>query len=143
MTESVDAPRIRQRPEGLRGKFVGKTLAFALAIAVLAVIVSAALHFSWAGKFSGPPLPEYPVAQTVGGIHQRLLDSEPRGLAKKAAAQHALTEYGVVDSHRNVVRIPIDRAMDWLVDDARRNELSFPDRASVLDAGVAGPSGRR
>lgn len=129
-----ELPRVRQRLEGLRGKFVAITVGVAIALAILAVLVSATLHFSWSRTFSGPAIPGYPVAETVGGIHQRLLDGPPRGLVKRDVAEHALTEYRVVDVRGGVARIPIDRAMDWLVEDARRNELSFPDRASVLDA---------
>lgn len=135
MTDSTRLREIRQEPEGVQGKTVRTTLALAIVIMVLAVLASSLLMSRWFGEVKEPAAPpRYPAAETVGEIYQVLLEDRPRGLAKKAEAERALGQFRRIGS---VAQIPIDRAMDWLADDAKRGALSFPDPGTVSDAGAA------
>ena len=135
---------VKQQPEGLRGPFVAAMITAAIVIGLFAVLVSGILLAGWAGRIAGPaPLPQYPVAKTVAGIHQTNVRGAPDGLVRQAAELKALTEYRYVDPQRKVAQIPVERAMDWLVEDARSGALPAPDPGSVTAADLERSDGSR
>jgi hypothetical protein len=133
---------LKQEPENVRGAFVGKTVTAAVVIGCLAVLVSGILLAAWSGRLAGQSaLPHYPVSERVGGIYQTDLAGPPHGLIVQDAELKSLERYHYVDRSRKVAQIPIERAMAWLADDARRSRIRSPDPGSVLDAGAGTPDG--
>ena len=59
-----------------------------------------------------------------------------RGGARVDESLKTLSRYGWVDRERGVAQIPIERAMQWLADDAKRGVLHSPDPATTPDAGA-------
>jgi hypothetical protein len=52
----------------------------------------------------------------IGRVRQDLFDDHPSGLSLDALKRSELASYGWVDRDRGVARIPIDRAMDLVVE---------------------------
>jgi hypothetical protein len=127
---------LKQQPEDVRGAFVTRTVAFAIVVSTLAVIVSAVLLGMWRKHIATSRPPGYPVSKTVAGIHQTDVRALPDGLRSEQAALKSLGEYRYVGGEHEIARIPIERAMDWLVEDAQRGMLPVPDPGTMADAGT-------
>lgn len=135
MIEPQRSPIVEQAPEGLRGGLVTATIMASIVIILICVAVVGLLLFRKTGRVAGgSEVPAYPVASAVGGIHQLPLDGPASGLVASAVAHRSLERYGWVDRDRGIARIPIDRAIDWVVDDALGGPLPSPDPATVVDA---------
>ena len=127
---------LKQQTEDVRGAFVTKTVFGAIVVGALSVIVSALLLGMWREHIATSRPPGYPVSKTVAGIHQTDVRASPDGLRSDQEALKSLGEYGYVGSDRKIARIPIERAMDWLVEDAQRAMIPVPDPGTVADAGT-------
>ncbi len=133
-----EEPAPEQAPEEVSGRLVTLTMVSSVAVTVICVAISSLLLLAYSGRVAGgAEVPSYPVASTVAGIHQTPIDGPGSGIDQVAAAERALTQYGWVDRRDGVVRIPIDRAIAWLVDDARNGVLASPDPA-VFDGRAGG-----
>jgi hypothetical protein len=129
-------PPVRQSREGLNGKLV-TIVVFATAIATaLAAIIAAALLARFRGRMQGAPAP-YPVATAIAAIHQTPIAGPADADALAAQARKRLQEYRMLAKDRSIAAIPIERAMDWLSDDARNGRLLSLDPATIPDAGAA------
>jgi len=138
MSGSGELPTPVQAPDGIRGRPVIVTASVSIVIAALGVLVSSLLLFANTGRIAGgAEVPSYPVARTVAGIHQTPADGPADGLDQVARARRSLDQYGWADRAGGVARIPIDRAIQWFVDDAKHGRVSSPDPAIV----VAPPAG--
>jgi hypothetical protein len=128
---------LKQQSEDVRGAFVTKTVAFAIVVGALAVIASAVLLGMWRAHIATSRPPGYPASTTVAGIHQTDVRAPPDGLRSEQALLKSLGEYRYVDGEHKIARIPIERAMDWLVEDAERGMVPVPDPGTMPDAGTA------
>ena len=127
---------LKQQSEDVRGAFVTKTVAFAIVVGTLAVIGSAVLLGTWREHIATSPQPRYGASKTVAGIHQTDVRAAPDGLGSEQAALKSLGEYRDVGGGHEIARIPIERAMDWLVEDAQRGMVPVPDPGTTPDAGT-------
>lgn len=133
MSGSDESSTPEQAPEGFSGRLVAATMASGVVVTVICVVISSLLLLGYSGRVAGgAEVPAYPVSGTVAGIRQTPIDGPGAGIGEVAAAHRSLTQYGWIDRGGGVVRIPIDRAIDWLVEDARHGALASPDPA-VLD----------
>jgi hypothetical protein len=55
----------------------------------------------------------------IGMVEQQLFEKSRRGALDRAARQERLRSYGWVDRRQGVVHLPIDRAMELVVEGAR------------------------
>jgi hypothetical protein len=130
---------VEQEPEGLRGRLVGTVIAVTAAVTVLcSAVVVFMLRSEREALHSAEAAPGRPMSATVGGVEQLALDGPPRGLDEAQRGRHALDDYGWVDRQRGIARIPIDRAMSWVVEDAARAAAS----PGVLEFSPDGGPGR-
>jgi hypothetical protein len=138
--------RVEQQPENVRGRLVLTTIALAVLTSALSVLVAAWLLTEHAGRLRAiGAVPHFPMGETVGGIEQLPIDGPARGLLHAQAKRRALDRYAIIGPEREIARIPIARAMDWLVRDSQRGPLETPDPAVVVDAADGGrlhPSSR-
>ena len=98
---------------------VGRLFAFAggvVGLVVFGVLGSAVVfHFFVRHQPLGPPASPFEDVRTVPP-EPRLQTTAPLDLQRYRADQDkVLEEYGWVDSHAGIVRIPVDRAMDLLL----------------------------
>jgi hypothetical protein len=92
---------------------------FWLAVLLLAILFS----MKWTYEFFSKVEPTGPPATPVMSENGRVLPPSPRLQVKaradlqkyRDAQQDELTTYGWTDQHNGVVRIPIDRAMDLII----------------------------
>jgi hypothetical protein len=126
---------VHQEPEGVDGRLVAWIVTGTVAMTLLCVFVARALLHADVDP-NAARTPEYPVAETVGGIDQLPIDDRARGKALNEEGSRSLHEYGWTDQRHGVARIPIERAMQWFADDARRGSLHDPDPATTTDAGT-------
>jgi hypothetical protein len=115
--EPVDrGPGYEQRDANIRG-----LLQFALWMAVVLVVTLFAMR--WAFGYFAKIEPLGPPASPLVGATQRELPSNPRLQAHPhgdlenycAAQEQEVNTYGWVDQQSGTVRIPIDRAMDMIL----------------------------
>jgi hypothetical protein len=100
-------------------------LAFALTIVVSLVLVA----WAWNSKVSlerdyrpsgAFPERELGPRREVGMVRQELFDNVPVGLSLVLRDREELSRFGVADRERGLVSIPIDSAIELLVQERRR-----------------------
>jgi hypothetical protein len=146
MSETVKGPEHPGRGYEDSDVSVGRLIAFAggvVALVVLGVLGSAAVfHFFVRHQPLGPPASPFEDVRTVPP-EPRLQTTAPLDLKDYRANQEKILEgYGWVDSQAGIVRIPVDRAMDLLL------QKGFPVRANspvvggvwVKTVGIAPPT---
>lgn len=136
MTEHEPSRVTAQAPEGVNGRFltwviIACIVATLIGIGVARLLLRADQHAI--GAFARTP--HYPVSATVGGIEQLPIENAAGGLTLANERRSSLERYGWLDRQRGIAQIPIDRAMQWLADDARRGALRSPDPATTPDGG--------
>jgi hypothetical protein len=137
MSEDSPSARVRQEPEQLHGSLVGWVIAAATVVTVACLVVVVFMLRGERSALGGVAEARgYPVHPSPAGIEQSPVDGPARGLERASKDRRALDEYGWVDRRRGIARIPIERAMSWLVDDARDGNLRSPDVATAADAGA-------
>lgn len=119
MSEPFKGPEHPQRGYEDSKVPVGKLFAFAagvVGLVVLGVLGSAAVfHFFVRHQPLGPPASPFEDVRTIPAA-PRLQVEAPVDLKRYRADQNKiLEEYGWVDAPADVVRIPVDRAMDILL----------------------------
>jgi hypothetical protein len=115
-----------QEAEGVRGRLVAAVLlAVAIATAFAAVVVSV-----WLGARRAPAPAPASVKGAVGGILETPIDGPSFGGDAARSARAELRRFEWIDRERTLARIPIDAAMRWLADDAKRGPIPEPDPAS-------------
>ena len=119
MSEMVKGPEHSQPGYEDSDVSVGRLVAFAagvVALVVLGVLGSAAVfHFFVRHQPLGPPASPFEDVRTVPP-EPRLQTTAPLDLKRYRDEQEKTLEgYGWVDSQAGVVRIPVDRAMDLLL----------------------------
>ncbi|HEX3594426.1 MAG TPA: hypothetical protein VHU80_04970 [Polyangiaceae bacterium] len=125
-----------QEPEGVHGRFVAWLIVAAVAVTLLCIFtVRMLLQAERRDAARSRDTPHYPVGETVGGIEQRPIAGRARGEMAAREAREALGKYGWVNREHTIAKIPIDRAMQWLVEDSKRGALPNPDPATTLDSG--------
>jgi hypothetical protein len=139
MSEPVKGPEHPQRGYEDSDVSVGRLAAFAagvVALIVLGVLGSAVVfHFFVRHQPLGPPASPFEDVRTLPP-EPRLQTTAPLDLKDYRADQDKVLEsYGWVDSQAGVVRIPVDRAMDLLL------QKGYPVRGSSPVIGQANTPG--
>jgi hypothetical protein len=119
MSEPVNGPEPSERRYEDSDVSVGRLFAFAggvVALVVLGVLGSAAVfHFFVRHQPLGPPASPFEDVRTLPP-EPRLQTTAPLDLKVYRADQEKILDgYGWVDSQAGIVRIPVDRAMDLLL----------------------------
>ena len=119
MSEEAHKPNQSKRGYEDSDVSMGRLLAFAggvVALIILGVLGSAAVfHFFVSHQPLGPPASPFEDVRTLPP-EPRLQINAPQDLQQyRAAEDKILDSYGWVDSHAGIVRIPIDRAMNLML----------------------------
>jgi hypothetical protein len=144
MSEPVKEPEHPRRYED-SDVSVGRLFAFAagmVGLVIFGVVVSAmVLHFFVKHTSMGPPAsPFEDVREMPPGL--RLQTAAPLDLKQYRADQdRILAGYGWVDPHAGVVRIPVERAMDLLLQKGYPVRGSSPATGQVNTPGETAPPG--
>lgn len=122
-----DVPR--QAPEGVDVRRAVQVLV----VSVVAIILSVGVAW-WLLPFS-PTRTRAPTwsPEPVSGVEQGRAGRAARGQREAARARRALERYGWLDRDRGLARIPVDEAMDLLVDRGRtlRLEAAVPEERAI------------
>jgi hypothetical protein len=139
MNESEPLHELRQAPERFSGRLVTWIIVWSIVGTIVGVEIARLLwHEDLRSLGSVARTPSYPLSETVGEIEQKPILGPARGGARVGESHMALERYGWVDRERGIAQIPIERAMQWLADDAKRGTLRTPDPATTPDAGATG-----
>ena len=137
MSEGSPGQTTPQSPEGVSGRFITWVIVTVVLVTLALIGVAIALLRIDFHEVRNPvPTPSYPRAQNVGGIDQPSIWATAEGKAKNHESSVQLADYGWASANHRIARIPIDRAMQWLLDDANRGALENPDPATTSDAGA-------
>ncbi len=137
MNETEPLHELRQAPERFSGRLVTWIIVWSIVGTIAGVEIARLLwHHDLRSLGNVARTPSYPVSETVGGIEQVPITGPARGGARVDESLKALSRYGWVDREHGVAQIPIERAMQWLADDAQRGVLRSPDPATTPDAGA-------
>ncbi|HEX4477899.1 MAG TPA: hypothetical protein VH142_22575 [Polyangiaceae bacterium] len=140
MSEPQRAESVQQEPEGLHGRLVAWTVVAVVAVAAVLVGVVVLFIGVESKRLGGAAsAPSYPAGETVGGIEQMPLDGPARGEIREARKRASLDAYGWVDKKHGIAEIPVAKAMEWLVRDAKNGTFTSPDRATVGDGDAGTP----
>jgi hypothetical protein len=147
MSEPVKGPERLQRGYEDSDVSVGRLFAFAagvVALIVLGVLGSAAVfHFFVRHQPLGPPASPFEDVRTLPP-EPRLQTTAPLDLKDYRAGQDKILKgYAWVDSHAGIVRIPVDRAMDLLLQKGYPVRGSSPVNGQVNIPGPAAPPANR
>jgi hypothetical protein len=104
-------PRPQQEPDALPTRYLVGVGVICVVVGVVAVLAS--------GLPARPPAEAVLPREVPTAEEQRLLDEPARGLEIQSAQRAKLNEYGWVDHDAGVAQIPIDRAIDIVVDESR------------------------
>jgi hypothetical protein len=96
----------------LIGSVVVSTASVAIAFAFLAFLL-AHLPAHAAGSAVRAP-------RQIAGVHQTLIARDRHGWQQREEQRRALQGYAIVDSQAGIARIPIERAMQLIVDEPER-----------------------
>ena len=129
MSEAMNGPENPQRGYEDSDVSVGRLLAFAaglVALVVLGVLGSAAVfHFFVRQQPLGPPASPFEDVRPMPP-EPRLQTTAPLDLKRYREGQEKILQsYGWVDSQAGIVRIPVDRAVDLLL------QKGYPVRGGV------------
>ena len=113
----VDGSSPGHEQSDLRPRAIGIFL-LVLALTIVGVLlVSMWIHDYSAGRLARTQPPSAPLTKQAPPPGPRLQVAAPKEMGELRAAEDAiLTRYGWVDHTKGVVRIPIDRAMEVLVE---------------------------
>lgn len=147
MSEPVKEPEHSHRGYEDSDVSVGRLIAFAsgvVGLVVLGVLGSAAVfHFFVSHQPLGPPASPFEDVRTMPP-EPRLQTSAPLDLKRYRTEQDkALEEYGWVDQQAGTVRIPVERAMDLLLEKGYPVRGSSPARGQANTPGPAPPPPNR
>ena len=101
-------------------------LAFGAMLAVIAALVVAAFSSLKAHEARLRPGGQFPEQELgprrlMSEVHEDLFGASPGfGQVLNEQKRRALSSYGWVDRERRIIRIPVDQAMDVVVEEARR-----------------------
>ncbi|HXW14707.1 MAG TPA: hypothetical protein VEN79_09380 [Terriglobia bacterium] len=145
MSEPVKGPEHPQRGYEDSDVSVGRLVAFAggvVGLVVLGVLGSAfVFHFFVRHQPLGPPASPFEDVRTLPP-EPRLQITAPLDLKDYRAGQEKMLQsYGWVDSHAGIVKIPVDRAMDLLLQKGYPVRGSSPVHGQVNVPGAAPPPG--
>jgi hypothetical protein len=116
---------VRQEEDVVRGRTLVRVSLLALAVSVLAVLVSTAiLGRDGQAALGGGPAERVAkhgmvAPPTIGLVEQTLIEHEERGLAERRAEEARLEVYGWVDRRQGIAHIPIEEAMALIVSENR------------------------
>jgi hypothetical protein len=113
---------VHQEDDAIRGRRLAGVGGLAILVgavavffsAVILVAVSGALRPSFAGR-SGPR----PAPRELSNVDQTPIWGPPLGEDLRARQRRELDEWGWVDRKAGIANIPIDRAMDLVVEESR------------------------
>ena len=147
MSEPVKEPEHPQRGYEDSDVSVGRLFAFAagvVGLVVLGVLGSAAVfHFFVSHQPLGPPASPFEDVRTMPP-EPRLQTTAPLDLKHYRDEQEKILDgYGWVDSQGGIVRIPVDRAMDLLLQKGYPVQGSSPVNGRVNVPGPAAPPAKR
>lgn len=111
--------RVAQEARDLRGKRLVLIGGVALAVFGAAVWVAAGLLQSERGTLLDPAAPALGSRATLDGLEQGQIEARARGLRQERRARQRLESYGWADESRGIAHVPIDLAIDRLVEQAR------------------------
>ena len=120
MSAEVLVPQERDR---LRTRLVVGVGAAGIVATVVAIVIA-----NWVGGGAAGRATENareatrPLPTTVGTVEQTLVHSTERGVSLRVEQRAALEKWGWADRDAGLATIPIDRAMDLVVDRARSRE---------------------
>lgn len=124
MNDEPKNPELRQEEDVISWRLVlrGALAAFVMAAVLVFVawrsVAASEQKFRPSGRFPEKALTE---RRQVSEVHQDLLESAPGfGQLLDAKKQRELSTYGWVDREHRIARIPIDLAMDAVVEENRR-----------------------
>lgn len=107
--DHVDAPRVRRVA-------IGSVVVFLVALVVAAGLLATFARGDVGRAFGAGPAAS---AAPVGTVERSLVLATKRGLDLRAAQRDALGRWGWVDRNAGIARIPIERAMEIVAEDAR------------------------
>ena len=114
--------KVRQAKDNVpSGKLIGLTIA-SMFVGGVCVLASSFVQ-SCETKDQRHGLVSYPAPKPPGTVEHSLIETSSRGLDQIAVQRQVLDHYGWVDRARGIARLPIDRAMDLMVEDARGQRL--------------------
>jgi hypothetical protein len=116
---------VRQEEDVVRERTLVRVSLIALAVSVVAVLVSTAiLGRDGQAALGGGPAERVAkhgnvAPPTIGLVEQTLIEHEERGLAQRRAEEARLEAYGWVDRRQGIAHIPIEEAMALIVSENR------------------------
>ncbi len=116
---SDHGPRVRSEEDRIS---TGKILAVGIASLLLFFFASLATSLFFRMRLGEHPpvaIPPELGRSKIGMVEQQIFDKALRGTRDRAAREDRLRSYGWVDPRRGVVHLPIDRAMDLVVQGVR------------------------
>ena len=106
------------------------------------LVISSAKHQQRELLPQGPaPLPAELGSPKIGLLEQRMFENSNQAQSWREGQQRKLGSYGWVDPAQGIVRLPIDRAMELVIEGARP-EASPPPRGGAADLGRPETGGR-
>lgn len=119
MSESANDPIVRQQEDRIAGRKASLVVLFAILITLGGIFAAGILLRNWIGPFRGGP-PSRAFGRRMGPpeigiVDQTPIDTDRFGQRLRATQRRTLEHYAWIDREHGVARIPIERAMDIVV----------------------------
>jgi hypothetical protein len=112
---------VAQEDDAVAARTIGAVMTTAVVVTVLAVAVAG---WTLSATRSGLPWHEQASAKAaprqIAGIHQTPIERDRHGWELRERQRRSLEKYGWIDHDRGIAQIPIDRAIDIVIDDAAK-----------------------
>jgi hypothetical protein len=136
MSAHQDFP-VEQQPDVVSGRAITIVIIVGVVVSVIAVVISGLMLKSQRGTIGArDPAPRVAPTQ-IQAIHQTPIERERHGLELRETQQLALEKYGWVDRDQGLARIPIQRAIDLVIQESQASPPAVP--AGPAPSGSGGP----
>jgi len=110
--------KVAQEDDAVASRKVSAILMTAIVVMIAAVAIAGWILSSTMSRLPTHPQASAPVASSqIAGIHQTPIERDRHGWTLHDQQRRSLDEYRWVNREREIAQIPIDRAMQMIVDE--------------------------
>jgi hypothetical protein len=111
-----------QEDDAVASRKVSAVMTAGVVITIASVAISGWIVRAITGRLQTQPITGAgPAPRQIAGIHQTMIERDRHGLELRDRQRQSLDEYRWVDRSNGIVQVPIERAIQMVVEEASRD----------------------